>query len=88
MRYDQKPVHRKWIAPWYDSNTVCVILMVVVLVALVFSFTGISVAMEEEVHRGKIWLPIFLALLCIGVMASLIFRLARRIRYQRKDLEP
>lgn len=88
MRYDQKPVHRKWITPWYDSTTACVIVMVVVSASLVFSFTGISVALDGNVHRGKIWLPVLLALLCMGVLASIGFRLARRIRYQRKDLEP
>lgn len=88
MRYDQKPVHRKWITPWYDSSTACVLVMVVLLAALVFSLTGISVALEKDAYQDKIWLPLLLSALCIGVLVSMAIRLTRRIRYQRKELEP
>jgi len=88
MRYDQKPVHRKWIAPWYDSTSACVVVIGIVLAAMVFSLTGISVALENEVHRDKIWLPVVLTGLCFGVIVSLALRIARRIRYRRKELEP
>jgi len=87
MRYDQKPVHRKWIAPWYDSNTACVLIIGVVLIGLLFALVGIFVALEENAHTDKIWLPVLLAVLCIGVMVSLVFRLAKRWRYRRKELE-
>ncbi|UCH19810.1 MAG: hypothetical protein JSU83_14690 [Deltaproteobacteria bacterium] len=87
MRYDRKPVYRKLIVPWYDSETVCFIVIILMLLVFLFSLAGISVATENDEHLTHLWLPILLFLLSGVVIISTVFRLIKRYRYRySKDL--
>jgi uncharacterized integral membrane protein len=82
MRYDQKPIYRKLIVPWYDSETVCVIVIVFMLLVFFFSLAGVSVASENVEHHPHLWLPIILVLLSSAVIISTVIRLVKRYRYR------
>jgi len=87
MRYDQKPVYRKLIVPWYDSETACFIVIVFMLLVFLFSLAGVAVATEAAEHHSHIWLPILLIVLSGAVIISTVFRLIKRFRYRySKDL--
>lgn len=78
MPLDQNPVHRKIIIPWYDSDSVCLITVVIMLMVCLFGFTGISVAQEEPALARYMVIPIILVALSGGVIVSITIRLIRR----------
>ena len=88
MRYDEKPVHRTLIVPWYDTKTVCLITIVFMSVVFLFGIVGISVAGERESLQGKIWLPILLVVMSAITIISTAIRLFKRFRYRlAKDVD-
>ena len=50
MRYDQKPVHRKIIVPWYDSEVAC--LSIICAMILVFLLDVKVQAMSLESYSA------------------------------------
>jgi len=87
MRYDEKPIYRKLIVPWYDSVPACLLVILGMVLVFLFSLSGISVAGESAAHRGKIWLPVALLLMSAGVIVSTAARLFKRLRYRlSKDI--
>jgi hypothetical protein len=85
MRLDQNPVFRKVIVPWYDSETLCLIVIVCMGLVFFFGITGILVARDHLVFQKHIWVPILLVLLSGSVIVSIAIRLAKRYlqRYSR-----
>ena len=81
MRYDQKPVHRRLIVPWYDTETVCYAVIFVMFLVFLFSLTGIGVAAAYEEFHRHMWVPILLLIMSAGVLISTLIRLIRRFRY-------
>jgi hypothetical protein len=82
MRYDQRPVHRKLIVPWYDSETACFLQIIFMLLVLFFALTGIFVAIENIEHQSHVWLPLLLVIMSTGVIVSTTIRLVKRFRYR------
>jgi uncharacterized sodium:solute symporter family permease YidK len=78
MRIDQNPLFRKSISPWYDSETVCIGIVIFMLVVFVFGCIGISVAREEAEFHGYVWIAILLLVMSGGVILSIIARLIKR----------
>lgn len=78
MRQDKNPVFRKAIIPWYDSSRTCWILIGFLLAVVLFGAAGISAALASPSYAAFIWVPLLLAILGLGVMASLLIRLMRR----------
>ena len=78
MRLDQNPVFRKVIVPWYDSETVCLIVVVCMGVVVFFGFTGISVARDNLFYQKHIWIAILLVLMSGSVIISTTVRLVKR----------
>jgi len=74
MLYDQNPVHRKLITPWYDSRTVCLVVILSMLLVFLFALVGVYFAWENTLYREMIWLPALLALLSGIVILSTIVR--------------
>jgi uncharacterized membrane protein len=81
MLYDQNPVHRKLIIPWYDSQTACLIVLVFMLLVFLFAGMGISVAGESMAFRNMIWLPILLLILSGSVIILTSIRLFKRWKH-------
>jgi hypothetical protein len=87
MRYDEKPIYRKLIVPWYDNQKICLLLILLMFLVFLFALAGISIAGESPKHRPMIWLPILLLVMSASVIISTAVRLIKRIRYRfSKDL--
>lgn len=87
MRYDEKPIYRKLIVPWYDSQKICLVVILLMLLVFLFALAGVSIVGESPEHRTKIWLPTLLLVMSASVIISTAARLIKRIRYRfSKDL--
>lgn len=82
MLYDQNPVHRKLITPWYDSRTVCLVVILSMLLVFLFALVGVFLAWENSLYREMIWLPALLALLSVIVILSTTVRLIKRWKHR------
>jgi uncharacterized membrane protein len=82
MLYDQNPVHRKLITPWYDSRTVCLVVILSMLLVFLFALVGVLLAWENSLFREMIWLPALLALLSGIVILSTTVRLIKRWKHR------
>jgi hypothetical protein len=78
MRIDQNPLFRKSISPWYDSEAVCIGIIIFMLIVFVFGCIGVSVARQEAEFHGYAWIAIFLLLMSGGVILSTIIRLIKK----------
>ena len=78
MLYDQNPVHRKLITPWYDSRAVCLVVIFSMLLVFLFALVGVFSAWENSLYREMTWLPALLALLSGIVILSTTVRLIKR----------
>ena len=78
MRIDQNPLFRKTIIPWYDSEAVCIGLIVFMLIVFFFGVVGISVARENEEYHGYVWIAVLLVVMSGGIIFSTISRLIKR----------
>ena len=82
MQLDQHPVFRKIILPWYDSETSCYIMIVLMIVVILFALMGIKIAHESVEYHGYIWVPVLLVVMSSGVIVSTSIRLIKR--YMRR----
>ena len=88
MRYDEKPVHRKLIVPWYDSRATCLVVILSMLMVFLFALSGVSAAGESPIRHKVIWLPILLMGLSAAVIVSTSVRLFKRFKHRfPKDLQ-
>ena len=82
MQLDQNPVFRKVIAPWYDSEMACWIVIMGMAAVLFFGLTGISVSNQMPEYREHLWVPVLLVVMSGWVILSTASRLIKR--YHRK----
>ncbi|MDA8139087.1 MAG: hypothetical protein M0036_10580 [Desulfobacteraceae bacterium] len=85
MRLDPNPLFRKMIAPWHDSTTTCVVVLIAMGLIMVFSWAGIAAARGNPDYHDLVWMPIFLLLLCLWVCISVGYRLARRYYFRHQQ---
>lgn len=78
MRLDPNPLFRKVIAPWYDSNLACWLVLLVMLAVASFGVFGIVVAYGNPAFHRHVWVPIVLLVLSIFVTLSVVRRLVHR----------
>jgi len=78
MRFDEKPIFRKIIVPWYDSETTCLLLILFMALVFLFVIAGLSVSSEIIEYNDFIWVPILLILLSGWVVVSTMIRLIKR----------
>ncbi|MCF8090839.1 MAG: hypothetical protein K9K21_01195 [Desulfotignum sp.] len=78
MLLDQNPFFRKTIAPWYDSNPACWILMGFLLLVFVFALAGVAVACADPALADHVWFPVMLAVLSFILTVKIFFRLRLR----------
>ena len=73
MALKSKPIFRKAIYPFYDSETACIIIIIMLLV-LLFGITGITIARENVQYNGYIWVPALIVILSSVVLISASIR--------------
>jgi len=78
MRLDQNPSFRKVIVPWYDSETACLVVIVLMGLVILYAAAGMSVAQEDKGFQQYLWVPVTLMLLSGIVIFSISFRLVKR----------
>ena len=83
MKIDPNPLFRKAVAPWYDSNATCWILLAVLAGIALFSAVGIEVARTRPDYQNHAWVPIALLVLCLLAAGSIAYRLVMR-RYDQR----
>jgi cadmium resistance protein CadD (predicted permease) len=81
MRYDEKPVYRRLIIPWFDAKATCFFVMLFMIVVIWFALMGIDVAFEKVEHHRHIWVPFLLILMSTWVLVSTAIRLIRRHKH-------
>ncbi len=78
MRLEKNPVFRKVIVPWYDSETLCFMLVFLMFLVFLFSVVGILVAGEKTEYLGYVWVPILIVVMSGIVIISITIRLVGR----------
>ena len=68
---------RKVIYPFYDSETSCILIIILMLHLLIFSIAGISVAREEPQYNGYVWVPVTLLIMSISILLPAATRLIK-----------
>ncbi|MDY6792493.1 MAG: hypothetical protein SWH54_14620 [Thermodesulfobacteriota bacterium] len=82
MRYDEKPIYRRLIVPWYDSLSACCIVLIFMIIVFLFALTGLYVACEKDEHIAHIWVPSLLMLMSTWVFVLTSIRLIKRYKRQ------
>ena len=85
MRSDRNPLFRKTISPWYDSEALCVVVIVLMGMVLLFSSCGIWLVRENSEYHPHLWVLVSLLLMCLYTILSISVRLSRRF-YRQEDL--
>jgi hypothetical protein len=84
MLLDPKPVYRRLIFPWYDSEIACFATLLFAGFVVFFGFFGIHAAYETPAYRHYIWIPGLLIAMGLVVFVSVAIRLINRF-IQRID---
>ena len=87
MRLDPNPLFRKVIAPWYDNNLACWLILLGMTAVALFSLAGIAVARQNPAYHRHMWVPISLLVLSLLVCQSVVRRLIHRY-YDRYSQNP
>ncbi len=66
------------IIPWYDSESICFIMIIFMIIVFLFGAIGVGVARETPSFKGHAWVPIFLMTASGLVILSTAVRLIRR----------
>jgi hypothetical protein len=82
MPPDKNPFFRKAIIPWYNSTTVYVIVLIVMLLVFCFAMAGIAVSRETAGYRGYGWVPATLLVMTAAIIITTAVRLIKR--YSKK----
>ena len=85
MRLEEKsPFFRKVIVPWYDSETVCLVTIILMVALFWFGVLGIWVARESETYYSweYLWVPIGIVAMSCVVIVTTTFRLIKRFAFR------
>lgn len=74
---DKKPVFRKIIVAWYDSEIACIVIILIMLALILFGIAGISVAVSVPEYKEFILVPSTLTGLCSCQILATALRLMR-----------
>ncbi|MDM8536088.1 hypothetical protein QUF70_04980 [Desulfobacterales bacterium HSG17] len=84
MKIEDSPVFRKYVIPWYDSETACLITLMFLYFIFLFGIIGISVARGYHEYYKHIWVPVLLMVMSGLTIMSITVRLLKRYIQQRK----
>jgi len=75
---DQTPLFRRVILPWYDTDAVCVLTGLFMLMIFGFGLIGVGVAFETPGGGRHAWVPAVLLALSAAGIITVCLRLYRR----------
>lgn len=78
MASESKPMFRKVIYPFYDSEKACIAIIIIMLLLLIFSIAGISVAREEPRYNDYVWVPVTLLIMSLAILTPAAIRLIKQ----------
>ena len=78
MQIDKCFSYRKTITPWYDSDFICAIKLLIIFIIVLFGADGIKVAKQSDAYNEYVWVPLLLFALSVVVFATNIIRLVKR----------
>ncbi|MEA3230877.1 MAG: hypothetical protein U9Q05_03870 [Thermodesulfobacteriota bacterium] len=78
VKLDRQSVSRKTIIPWYDSESACLVIIILMFFVFMFGYIGLSLARETSVYQGHSWMPILLMAASGIIILSITIRLIRR----------
>jgi hypothetical protein len=84
MLIDPKPIYRRVIVPWYDSEVASFATLLFAADVLFFGYLGIQAAYETPAYRQFLWIPGLLIVLGLTVILSIAVRWFLR-HVQRSD---
>ena len=73
-----KPVYRRLILPWYDSEIVCFSTLLFAGFVLFIGYLGIHAAYEIPAYRQYVWIPGLLIAMGLVLFVSVTIRLINR----------
>ena len=81
MLYDKKPIYRKLIIPWFDSEATCFFVMFFMVVVIWFALMGLDVAYGKVEYNRHMWVPFLLMLMSTWVFVSTSIRMIKRYKH-------
>ena len=72
--------YKKYDIPWYASDTICLILIVIMAFIFIFGLIGLNVSQTIPEYNEMKIIPLALSFLSVFIMLTTIIRLIRRIR--------
>ena len=78
MKTASNPIHRKVIVPWYDSDMLCMGVVVTSVLVMLFGVVGVVVAVRNPAYAAYGWVPKLIIILSLWVFVSVGNRLIRR----------
>lgn len=78
VKLDHQSVSRKTIIPWYDSEAVCLVIIIIMFFVFIFGYIGLTLTRETSVYQGHSWIPILLMAASGIIILSITIRLIRR----------
>ena len=75
---DHQLAPRKIIIPWYDSESVCLAMIILMFFVFMFGYIGLTLTRETSVYQGHSWIPILLMAASGIIILSITIRLIRR----------
>ena len=81
MLYDKKPIYRRLIIPWFDSEAVCFFVILFMIVIIWFALIGLGVAYEKVKYHRHMWVPFLIILMSTWVFVSTSIRMIRRYKH-------
>lgn len=82
--FDETPVFRKVIVPWYDTDRACMLTLMFLFAVFLFACCGLSAALEAPGYHPYVWMPSVLMMFSATGMVSVLLRVIRRNAYKFK----
>lgn len=85
MRLEPNPIFRKIFVPWYISRPVLWGLFIAMVIIVIFSLTGITVAQNNPNFHPFIWVPVLLLVLSTIMLIATFVRLLQSSRFSSEE---
>lgn len=78
VKLDRQSASRKPIIPWYDSEAVCLVTIILMFFVFIFGYVGLNLTRETSTYPDYSWIPILLMAASGIIIVSTTIRLIRR----------